>query len=80
MKRAEMEGLLTLLLFYENHRQACINEAKFWLRRAEESQRCRLVDQAFDEQNRAALWQLDAEKWAAHISDIKAKLLEACHD
>lgn len=80
MTRTEMEGLLTQLLFYEAQRQAAIKDAQFWQRRADESRRCGLLDQNKVEQGKAALWQLDAEKWQQHINDIKARLMETCHD
>lgn len=80
MTRTEMDGQITLLLFYEGRRQAVIKDVEFCQRRAEESIRCGLLEQAKVEQGEAALWQLDADKWQQHINDIKARLMEICHD
>ncbi|WP_418139190.1 hypothetical protein AB9R84_09005 [Oceanimonas smirnovii] len=80
MTRSEMDGLLILMLFYEAQRIAAIKDAQFWQRRADESRRAWLLDQAFVEREEADLWMQDAEKWQQHINDIKARLLETCHD
>lgn len=66
MSKAELDAQLNLMLFYAARRDAAINEGRFWWRRAE--------------QITAAECHKEAEKYQQHINDIKAKLLETCHD